>query len=495
MDKKASDLVPTGVTGLDEILFGGLPRHRQYLVEGMPGSGKTTLALQFLLEGRRRGEKCLYITLSETKQELEDVAASHGWTLEGIELYELEAAESRIRPEDEYTVFLPEEVELSETMREVYGLVERLSPMRTVFDSLSELRLLARDPLKYRRQILGIKQFFAGRGCTVLLLDDKSVTDGNLQLQSIAHGVISLDRLGQEYGVSRRQLRVVKLRGAHYRDGYHDYAIETGGLRVYPRLVAAEHRADHSNPVLSSSITELDALLGGGIHAGTSTLIVGPAGTGKSTFAGIYLRALAAKGLRGVAFIFEETRQTYLNRMAGLSQSLTEGIAAGRIVIQQVDPAELSPGYFLQVIREEVEQRGTRLIIIDSINGYLNAMPNEHFLTIQLHELLSYLAEKGVATLLISTQHGLIGTMKSPIDISYLADTVVLLRFFELNGSVKKAISVLKHRQSGHEETIRELKMDPTGMHIGKALTSFHGVLTGTPVYTGGEQGLLKEME
>jgi circadian clock protein KaiC len=474
-------LVVTGIQGLDDILGGGLPPFRQYLVEGTPGTGKTTLSLQFLLEGRRRGEKCLYITLSETKAELLDVAASHGWNLDGIELYELEAAESRLKPEDEYTVFRPEEVELSETVQEVYRLVDRVQPTRTVFDSLSELRLLARDPLRYRRQILGMKQFFAGRNCTVLFLDEKGVTDADLQLQSISHGVLSLERLGQEYGVSRRRLNVVKLRGAEFRDGHHDYVIRRGGLHVYPRLVAAEHRTEHEGFILGSGVKGLDSLLGGGLHAGTSTLIMGPAGTGKSTIAGAYLRSAQSQGLCAAAYIFEETRQIYLERMAGVGLQLDPGSPQSRTVIEQIDPAELSPGEFVHRIRNEVERHHARVVIIDSLNGYLHAMPNERFLMVQLRELLSYLAEMGVVSIIVAAQHGLIGHMQAPVDVSYLADCVILTRFFEISGRVKKAVLVSKNRKAGHEQTIHPLSIGPNGLRLGEALTNLRGVLTGNP--------------
>ncbi len=485
-------VVKTGIFGLDDVLFGGLPAFHQYLIEGWPGTGKTTLGMQFLLEGRRLGEKCLYITLSESEEELQDVARSHGWNLEGIEIYELQTVESRSEPEQDYTVFRPEEVELSETVQEVCRLVERLRPARAVFDSLSELHLLARDPLRYRRQILGLKRFFAGRHCTVLLLDDKSGADSGLQLQTLSHGVITLERLGQEYGGSRRRLHIGKLRGAKFRDGFHDYAIERGGIRVYPRLVASEHRTEHETFVLSSGVPELDQLLGGGLSCGTSTLIVGPAGTGKSTIAGAYSRSAASKGLHASVFIFEETRQTYIERMAGVSLSLADGLRDGLIVLQQVDPAELSPGQFTQVIREEVEQSGSRLLVIDSLNGYLNAMPSERFLTAHLHELLSFLAEKGVITILVSAQHGILGRMQASVDVSYLADTVILTRFFEVNGALRKAVSALKHRMADHEQTLRELTITPHGLVVGETLTDFRGILTGTPTYLGNDMGLIK---
>ena len=485
--------VKTGITGLDEVLPGGLPAHRLYLLEGMPGTGKTTLALQFLLEGRAHGERGLYVTLSETREELLEVADSHGWSLDGIDLYELGSNDGRLKPEQEYTVFHPEEVELTATAQHVYDVVERINPSRVVFDSLSEMRLLSREPLRYRRQILALKQFFAGRQCTVLLLDDTVGRSSDLQLQSISHGVLSLERLGQEYGISRRRLNIVKLRGTKFRDGYHDYVIDTGGIRVFPRLVAAEHRHRSENSVFVSGVPELDALLGGGLSSGTSTLVTGPAGCGKSCLAGSYLRAAAEQGNFAAAYIFEETRQTYLDRMAGIGLDLAPQLAAGHIAINQVDPAEISPGELAWRIRCDVEDRHARVVIIDSLSGYINALPNEQFLLTQLHEMLNYLAEYGVLTILIAAQTGTIGPIQTTADVSYLADTLILLRFFEHQGALRKAISVVKHRKSAHEETIREMQITSRGILIGRMLRAFRGVLTGTPEYIGSAKDLLED--
>ncbi|HVW86320.1 MAG TPA: ATPase domain-containing protein [Bryobacteraceae bacterium] len=491
MSDQVNKKIKTGISGLDDLLQGGLPEHRLYLIEGSPGTGKTTLALQFLLEGRRLGERCLYVTLSENKEELRCVAESHGWSLDGIDLYELEANQSRLQPEQDYTVFHPEEVELAETIRHVCDHVERIRPGRVVFDSLSEMRMLARNPLRYRRQILTLKQFFSGRECTVLLLDDTVSREAELQLQSISHGVLSLERLGQEYGVSRRRVNIVKLRGTKFRDGYHDYTIDTGGIQVFPRLVAADHRQDHTRSMASSGIEELDLLLGGGLSGGTSTLITGPAGSGKSSLSGTYLLAAARRGQRGKAYIFEETRQMFLDRMAGLGMDLTEYVSSGQIAIQQVDPAELSPGEFTHGLREDVERDRVDLLVVDSLQGYLNAMPNERFLLVQLHEVLAYLAESGVLTIMVAAQHGMIGPMQSTLDISYLADTVILLRFFESGGALKKAISVVKHRLTAHEKTIREFELTPHGLRFGPVLREFRGVLTGVPEYLGNTESLL----
>jgi circadian clock protein KaiC len=485
----------TGIPGLDEVLHGGLPPNRVYLVEGHPGTGKTTLALQFLIEGRRLGEPVLYVTLSETKEEMSEVALSHGWSLDGIHLYELEASGIRLKPDEDYTVFPAEEVELSETLQHIYNEVERINPTRVVFDSLSELRLLSPDPLRFRREILTLKQFFSGRGCTVLLLDDRTGRDSEIQLQSISHGVLSLERTTQEYGASRRRLDIVKLRGAHFRDGYHDYAIATGGLRVFPRLVASEHQGPHDRSVLSSGIGELDRLLGGGLCLGTSALITGPAGSGKSTLASSYLRAVADQQKYGVAYIFEESRQTYMDRMAGMSMDMQASVDAGFVQLRQIDPAELSPGEIADMVRNDVETRRAEVVVIDSLNGYLSAMPNERFLLVQLQELLRYLSEKGVLTILVAADQGTIGSTQARVDVSYIADTLILLRFFESNGSVNKAVSVIKHRKSAHEETIRELRLTAEGIRIGGVLQQFRAVLTGFPDYRGPLEDLIEQTQ
>jgi circadian clock protein KaiC len=477
----------TGNAGLDRVLEGGFPANRLYLVEGDPGTGKTTLALQFLLEGARRGEPVLYVTLSETKEELLAVADSHGWSLDGIRIYELVPAEESLKTESQYTIFHPSEVELGDTTNAVIEEVERLQPRRVVFDSLSEMRLLARDPLRYRRQILALKQFFAGRQCTVLLLDDRTSTDGDLQVQSIAHGVLMLEQLAVEYGGERRRLRVVKLRGSRFRGGYHDFNILTGGVEVYTRLVASDHRREFKKETVSSSVPELDELLGGGLDRGTSTLIMGPAGSGKSSIAAQFVACAARRGEVSAAFVFDEGIDIHLARAAGLGNDIHADVEAGRILVQQIDPAELSPGEFAHRVREAVEQGGARLVVIDSLNGYLQAMPNERFLTAQMHELLTYLNQQGVITLLVMAQHGFLGSqMASPVDVSYLADTVMLLRYFEAGGAVRRAISVVKKRTGYHEDTIRELRLSAKGIEVGDPLTAFHGVLTGVPVYRGG---------
>ncbi len=443
----------TGIDGFDDILGGGFTPQRLYLLEGVPGSGKTTLALQFLLEGVRRGEPVLYVTLSETEAELRGVAASHGWSLDGITIRELVPSEDSLRPDDQYTMFHPSEVELSETTRTILAEVEQLKPARVVFDSFSELRLLAGNPLRYRRQILALKQFFSGRSCTVLMLDDLTSANHDLQVQSIAHGVVRLEQLNPEYGSERRRLIVLKFRGARFRGGYHDYVIHRGGIEVFPRLVAVEHRLAATMEKLASGIAEMDILLGGGIERGTSTLIVGAAGTGKSSLATQFVAAAAARGQRSALFIFDESTNTLLTRSAGLGMDLQPYLADGRVTVQQVDPAELSPGEFVHAIRRAVERQGVSIVMIDSLNGYLNAMPGERFLIIQLHELLTYLGHAGIATLLIGAHQGLVGgQMIAPVDASYLADTVILIRYYETRGEVHQAISVVKKRSGARAD-------------------------------------------
>jgi circadian clock protein KaiC len=485
----------SGVEGLEEILGGGLPRDCFYLVQGDPGSGKTTLALQFLLEGVRLGEKVFYITLSETKAELLKVASSHGWSLETVPLLELSAIESLLKPEAQTTVFHPAEMELNKVSQLVLDAALQISPARVVFDSLSEFRLIAETPLRYRRQLLSLKQAFARLKSTVLLLDDKMDANpfgSDPHVLSLTHGVIEMEQHSPDYGASRRRLRVLKMRGVRFSEGYHDYTIAKGGLRIFPRLVAAEHHVAFRREPVSSGLKELDQLLGGGLDRGTTALIIGQAGTGKSSLALQYAGSMAERGEKSIIFALEEVREVMLDRAEKLGLKFPSHLQDGLVTVQQVDPAELSPGEFAIRIRRFVEG-GCKLVIIDSLGGYLNAMPGEKFLTNQLHELCSYLNQQGVVTIMTLPQHGLVATAESPLDISYLADTVVSLRFFEAGGEVKQAIAVIKKRSGTHEKTIREFKLEAgRGIRVGLPLTQFQGVLTGVPVFKGSPEQTLK---
>lgn len=475
------------------MLGGGLDRERMYLYEGRPGTGKTTLALQFLLEGVRHGEPALYITLSETERELRLVAKRHGWSMEGLTIFELVPPETSLDPSQELTVLHPAELELSETSQLIFDTVENLNPTRIVIDSLSELRLLAQSPLRYRRQILALKHFFAGRRSTVVLLDDLTAHQNDLQLHSIAHGVVLLEQLAIDYGAERRRLRVVKMRGIPFKGGFHDFTIEHGGLEVYPRLVAAEHHKNFDGDFIASGNEELDALVGGGLERGTSVLLIGAAGVGKSSIALTYAIAAAERGEHSVVFAFDEGRGTIDARAKALGLPLAAAIERGLIRLQQIDPAELSPGEFAHLVRHAVEADGARLVVIDSLNGYLNAMPDERFLILQMHELLSYLSQLGVLTLLILAQHGLVGPMDTPLDISYLSDAVLMLRYFEYDGRVRRALSVVKKRSGYHEHAIRELHLSSGGLKVGPPLEGFSGIFLGTPTYTGEKSPLLDD--
>jgi circadian clock protein KaiC len=482
--------VRTGVSGLDDILSGGLPSNHLYLIEGDPGTGKTTLALQFLLEGAKRGENVLYVTLSESRHELLGVAASHGWSLDAVPIFEMTPQEEELSPEAQYTVFHPSEVELADTISSVLKQVDQLQPTRVVFDSLSELRMLARDALRYRRQILALKRYFSGRNCTALLLDDRTAGTQDLQLQSIAHGVLMLQNLGRDFGINRRRMEVRKLRGSRFREGFHDYVIESGGVAVFPRLIASEHNPGSSRTPVHSGLDELDSLLGGGIDTGTSTILMGPAGCGKSTIAILYCISAAERGELAALFTFDETLTTLVHRAEGLGISVRKHMDSGKLLIRQIDPAEISPGEFVQSVRERVEA-GCKIIVIDSLNGFMNAMPGETFLIMQMHELLSYLNQQGVVTIITLAQHGIIGTaMNAPVDMSYLADSVLLFRYFEAAGKVRQALSVLKKRTGRHERTIRELSFVKNRVQVGAPLQEFEGVLTGVPRFVGnsGEQ-------
>ena len=479
----AAPLAATGIAGLDAILGGGLPKGRLYLVDGSPGTGKTTLALQFLLAGHARGERGLYVTLSESGTELREVAASHGWSLDGLDLFELP-------PEGDgegeaYTIFRPAEVELQQAVERVLATISKSGARLVVLDSLSELRLLARDPLRFRRQILALKRFFASCQCTVLLLDDKTAPEGDLQLHSLAHGVIQLEHIALDYGAERRRLQVLKLRGRHFRGGYHDFRIRAGGLTVFPRLHRVPTDVVAPTRSLASGSTELDLLLGGGLPSGTSMLITGPAGTGKSVLCTQFACAAATRGERVRLYLFDERVSTFMQRAEGLGMDVREMVADGRLTLCQIEPTERSPGEFARDVVHAIED-GACMIVIDSINGYLQSMPEERLLPIQVHELLSYLANHGCTTVLTLVQRGIFGSpVDEAADVSYLADSVLLLRYFEVSGAVRQAVSVVKKRSGDHERTIRECRVSHGGLHVGPPLQEFQGVLTGVPQYVG----------
>ena len=480
----------TGISGLDDILGGGLTPHRLYLVEGTPGTGKTTLGLGFLLTGAAAGQSCLYVTLAESDMELRAVAETHGWTLEGITIFEMVPFDG-LGYDQEQTLLHPSEVELGETVRAIMSKVEELQPARVVIDSLSELRLLAQNPIRYRRQILALKHFFATRQCTVLMLDDKTGAGGDLQLHSIAHGVISLDQALSGFGAQRRRLHVVKMRGVRFRGGYHDFEIESGGIKLFPRLVAAEHATRRVDTIISTGSVEFDALLGGGLFHGTANLFTGPAGVGKTTAAVQCMVAALQRGEKAAFFLFDERLPTLLQRCAALDMDLQPFIASGQLNLRAIDPAELSPGEFAAAIRQAVEADGAGTVVIDSLNAYLQSMPSEQFLVLQMHEMLSYLGQHGVVTLLILGMHGIMGDIRTDVDLSYLADTAVQLRYFEALGEVRQAISVIKTRTAWHERTIREFQIGKDGLTFGKPLTDFQGVLTGIPTFLGEGNNLL----
>lgn len=467
---------------MDDILGGGLPPRRLYLIQGEPGSGKTTLALQFLLEGARAGEKVLYISLSETREEVEEVARSHGWALDNVEIVELSAIEKQLSASAQNTLFHASEVELTETTNLLLDAVDKVRPTRCAFDSLSELRLLSHDPLRYRRQILSLKQYFAGRNCTTLLLDDSTREGSDSHVLSLAHGVVVLQQLAPEYGAARRRLRVQKVRGATYRGGYHDYLIETGGLVIFPRLVAAEHHRNFVNENVTSGIAGLDELLGGGLPRGTATLLSGPPGSGKSNLALSFATNASVHGDKVAIYTFDESLPVLFARAAGLNLGLDDLVEKGSVSVTQIDPAELSPGELTTRIRRAVEEEGVRVVYIDSLNGYMHSMGEERYVNLQLHELITYLNQQGVVTMIVVAPSGLMGQMQSPLDVTYLADTVVMFRFFEADGAVHKALSIIKKRTGRHEHTIRELFIDAAGIRVGAPLDAFRGVLTGVPV-------------
>ncbi len=486
MTKRALHRTATGIAGLDNILCGGLAAHRVYLVDGTPGVGKTTLAMQFLMEGARRGERCLYVTLSETREELEDVAESHGWSLDGIDVIELSQVENLFRAGSQNTLFQPAEVELTSLSDLLMREFDRLKPRRMVLDSLSEMRLMAQNPLRYRRQILAFKSHFATGDCTTLLLDDRSASGADSQVQSIVHGMITMQTVPLKFGINRRFLGVSKMRGSRFREGNHDYVINRGGIVVFPRLVAADHIVETRNEVFPSGNAGLDRVAGGGLDAGTGSLFIGPAGSGKTTIASMFASRTALAGHRVLYFSFDETVGILVHRARSMGIDFDGPLAAGNLVLRQIDPAEIAPGELANQIIEGIDRDKVRMVVLDSLNGYVNAMPQEDFLHLHLHELLTYLNQQGVATIMILAQHGLVGAMGTPVDVSYLADTVLLTRFFEARGAMRKAVSIIKKRSGSHEDTIREISLTAKGVVVGEPLFEFEGVMTGVPRYLGG---------
>ena len=494
----AAELIPpipqpvsTGIADLDEVLAGGYAARRLHLIEGQPGTGKTTLGLQFLMAGRDAGERGLYVTLSESREELLQSAATHGWSLDGIDLCELFPPELTMDPSHEQTVVYSSDLELGETIRSVMAEIDRVKPTRLVFDSAAEIRLLSQSPLRYRRQILALKHLIAQIGCTALLLDDLTEQQDETSLHSLAHGVIHLEQNTLQFGAERRRLRVSKMRGRQFRGGYHDLALRKGGMVIFPRLVAADHDQVQEGEPAPSGVPELDALVGGGLDRGTSSLILGPSGSGKSTLALQWIHSALKRGEQVLVVSFDEILRVMLRRAQGIGVHLQPFIDSGHLHVEQVDPAELTPGELSGIVRRHVEA-GAGVVVLDSLSGYQNAMPDEVFLTLQIHELLTYLGHKGVMTILILAQHGLVGQMQTSVDLTYISDTVLLLRFFEAEGEIRRALSVLKKRTGGHESFIREFRIDASGLRVGPALEQFQGVLTGVPIYSGAPATLLR---
>ncbi|CAH0355569.1 ATPase domain-containing protein [Sphingobium sp. CECT 9361] len=495
MVNKSTDLALTGVAGLDDILAGGLTRGRVFLLEGSPGTGKTTISMQFLMEGAAKGERSLHITLSETEDEMRESAQSHGWDLDGVEVHELVPPESLLDEEQQQSLLYSSDLELGETTRRIFEIFERIKPDRVVLDSLSEIRLLAQSSLRYRRQILSLKHFFSTKNTTVLMLDDLTADVADKTVHSVAHGVIRLEELAPDYGSERRRLRIIKYRGRRFRGGFHDFLIDTGGVRVFPRLVSAEHKNAFVREVIKSDSAEMDALLGGGVERGSSVLVLGPAGTGKSLLVLTFVTAAIARGERAAMFVFDEEITLLFDRAMMLGIDMQAMVDAGDLIIEQVDAAELSPGEFSQRVRNCVETHGARTVVVDSLNGYQAAMPEENSLILHMHEMLQYLNRKGATTFLTVAQHGLVGDMRSPVDVTYLADTVILLRYFEALGRVRRAISIIKKRTGAHEDTIREYRIGNYGIRLGEPLTDFQGVLRGVPTFVGnkGKSALLED--
>jgi circadian clock protein KaiC len=488
-------LVSTGIEGLDAVLNGGLPRGHFFLVEGNAGAGKTTMGLQFLMAGVRAGENVLYVTLSESEKEIKKIAHSHGWSLDGVTIYEFMPNEDSLGSDDQYSAFHPSDVEFEDSMQNILRQVERVLPTRVVIDSLTEIRLLARDSLRYRRQVVALKLFFANRDCTVILLDERTKDEHDIHLQSVAHGVLILETISREYGRTRRRMQVAKMRGSVYREGYHDHRIVTGGMEVFPRLRRSEYSGEMPSGFGLSGVKNLDSIWNGGLDRGTSTLLLGPAGSGKSSIALTYAITAARAGEFVALLLFEELIHLASKRGAGLNLDPRPWVASGNLLMEQIEPAEMAPGEFVQRVRDMVEKRGARVVIIDSLNGLIKAMPDESHLTLLIRDLLAFLNHRGVLTFIVLAHGGVMGPdMTTPVDLSYLADNVMLFRFFEVGGRMRKAISVIKKRGGGHEDTVRELQMTNEGIAIGDPMLEFRGILSGAPMY-GGPNPALRESD
>jgi circadian clock protein KaiC len=483
----------TGIAGLDDVFGGGWARTRMHLLEGSPGTGKTTIALQFLLAGAKAGETGIYISLAETEQELRDGARSHGWEIDpSIEIFELVPPDSVLDPEQHQSLLYSSDLELGEAITRVFQSIDRVKPQRVVIDSLSEIRLLAQSALRYRRQILALKYYFAKHNSTVLMLDDLTGETNDRAVHSIAHSVTQLEQLAPIYGAERRRLRVAKCRGQRFRGGYHDFVISPGGVQVFPRLVAADQRKGFSGELLKSGLPELDKLVGQGLLTGSSTLVMGPAGTGKTLLVMQYLREAVRRGERAAMFVFDEELGLLFARAAQMGIDLFGMRDSGKLVIEQMDAAELSPGEFSHRVCNAVDRDDISVVAIDSLNGYQAAMPEEQFLILHIHELLQYLNRRGASTFLTLAQSGMVGEHKTPVDMTYIADSVIMLRYFEALGRVRRALSVVKKRGGPHEDTIREFRIDATGIHVGEALQEFHGVLRGVPTFVGRSDTLME---
>jgi circadian clock protein KaiC len=481
-------IIETGIPELDVILRGGLPKNRLHLIEGAPGTGKTTLGLRFLLDGVDRNLRCLYVTLSETTEELVTTASTHGWNTDGIEFFELIPEEAQ--PERQQTVLFPTEVEFGKTIEQLTKRIEEFNPDRIIIDSVSELRMLAQDKLQFRLQMTSLKRFLQQRDITVLLLDDLTENDKG-DLHSFVHGVLSLGLFERDYGAARRRMRIAKMRGVNFQSGWHDYAIVTGEILVFPSLIAEEHESVVQGIPLLSVFDDLNSVFPQGLDRGTTTMLIGPSGAAKSTIAMSYALAAQRDGESASFFSFDETYETFQRRNESMNLDPTEAMDAERFYWRRMNPSRISPGEFVWQVRRDVEDRNVRVVVIDSINSYLSTMPEEQSLILHLHELLSYLNKRGIVTILVLAQQGVVGDVENPVDLSFLSDTVILCRFFEAAGTLRRALAIVKRRTGTHTLAIHEYRLSSSGMQVGPELTELRGIFTGVPAYTGAHEELL----